>query len=83
MTAALAAGWLTVPYSGTDATLVEIAVTRSVDADTVWTPAFLDYADGVRVAKVRPPAAAADLMPPSVWLRVGGAGATNVGRYPA
>lgn len=52
MTASLQGGWVTVPYDGPDMALVEIGF-----GDENWVPAFLDYdLDGVRVAKVRPPA---------------------------
>lgn len=49
MTARIDAGWLTIPYSGHDLAKVEI------DTGQGWRPAFLDWYDGARVAKIRPP----------------------------
>lgn len=43
----MADGWLIVPYSGPELTVVEIGVAG------LWTPAYLDYDGGQRVAKVR------------------------------
>lgn len=55
----LANGWVIVPYDGPDTALVELAV------DDEWLPAFLDYVDGKRVAKVRPP-----VVPPTAQVRL-------------
>jgi hypothetical protein len=57
-------GWLVVPYDGDDRATVEISVQPNV-----WLPAYLDYADGQRVAKVRPPAG---LTAATVSLRING-----------
>lgn len=45
-------GWLCVPYDGPDAALVRIGIGPYGETPT-WTAAFLDYANGVRVAKIR------------------------------
>ncbi|TDE40487.1 hypothetical protein E1295_31810 [Nonomuraea mesophila] len=74
MTARLVAGWLVVPYAGPELGRVHIATGRH-QADE-WKPAYLDYLDGERVAKVRPPAPTGH--PVQVWIRVNGA-ATAVG----
>ena len=50
MSARLVNGWLEVPYDGSDR--AQVAISAEPD---VWRPAFLDYTDGQRVAKVRPP----------------------------
>lgn len=66
MSARIVDGWLEVPCDGSERALVEIS------ADSVtWLPAFLDYVDGRRVAKVRPPAGA--LTPAAVAVRINGA----------
>lgn len=71
-------GWLVVDCpAAADPVPVEIGIGDD------WQPAFRDYHDGQRVAKIRPPA---DVAPRStVWLRVGGpdAPAVNHGRYPS
>jgi len=68
MRASIRDGWLVVPYSGHDLATVHIAVGQR-PAGEDWRRAFLDYADGARVAKIRPPAPTGRAM--SVWLRVG------------
>ena len=73
----LSDGWLCVPYDGHDVALVRIGI-AGPSGDPVWTAAFLDYVDGVRVAKIRPPAVTGRAR---VWLEVVGA-ATMVGNYP-
>jgi hypothetical protein len=80
VTASLVDGWLCVPYDGPDAAPVHLAVTGRGEQPTQWFAAFLDYADGVRVAKVRPPAS----VPPraTVWVQTAGGGVTDHGRYP-
>ncbi|SET43719.1 hypothetical protein [Nonomuraea wenchangensis] len=67
------AGWLTVPYSGHDLSRVFIAVGDPND----WRPAFLDWADGERVAKIRPPAPTGKAV--KVWLKVNDS-VTEVGK---
>lgn len=74
----LSNGWLAIPYSGPDVTLVRIGV-AAYGAEPSWTPAFLDYIDGVRVAKIR---ASAVVGRPSVWLETGG-NAELIGPYPS
>jgi hypothetical protein len=67
-------GWLQVPFTGTDMTVVEVQV-----GDGEWVPAFHDYApDGTRVAKIRPPADVAYGVP--IRSRVAGV-VTEHGRY--
>lgn len=59
-------GWLIVPYTGSDLARVHVAVGNEPQ---VWQPAFLDWVEGQRVAKVR-----ARNLPERaqrVWLRVG------------
>lgn len=58
-------GWLITPYAGHELSRVHISVGNE---PVVWLPAFLDWVDGQRVAKVR----ARDLPARSewVWLRV-------------
>lgn len=77
MTIAIVNGWLEVPYTGTETAAVEISV------DDVWLPAYLDYTNGVRVAKVRPPALSQTVQ---VQLKIDGnitpAGWLNPGRTP-
>lgn len=73
MRASIRDGWLTVPYTGHDLATVHIAVG---DRNT-WQPAYLDWADGERVAKIRPPQTPGRTL--SVWLRVGEA-VTPAGR---
>lgn len=52
MRAALVNGWVVVPYAGSDRATVEVSL-----APDVWLPAYLDYdTNGLRTAKVRPPA---------------------------
>ena len=60
-------GWLVVPYGGDDLATVHIAVGNDAQ---VWIPAFLDYVDGQRVAKVR--ARVIPERPTWVWLRING-----------
>jgi hypothetical protein len=50
MAAKLEDGWLRVPYTGPEITLIEIGLSGD------WHPAFLDWAGGQRVAQIRPPA---------------------------
>jgi len=66
MTVALRNGWLVVPYEGGDTARVEIGVGNP----PVWRGAFLDWVDGVRVAKIRPPEMEGSR--PKVQLRVNG-----------
>ncbi len=47
--ATLTDGWLVVPYRGPDMATVHLAVGGE------WRPAFRDWHNGQRVAKVRPP----------------------------
>lgn len=56
-------GWLCMQYEGHDTSLVEIGI------DDVWYPAYLDYIDGVRIAKIRPPA---ELVRGYIHLRING-----------
>ena len=66
MQAELRDGWLMVPYSGPELTLVEIGL------GAAWYPAYLDYHPGTRqrVAMIRPPVP----LPPAVQVRVRAAG---------
>lgn len=64
MQARIVDGWLVVPYDGDDLARVHIAV--GDDEPGQWMAAFLGWADGQRVAQIRPP----DPLPPKVWLRV-------------
>jgi hypothetical protein len=59
-------GWLVVPYSGHDLSRVYIAAGSRPEE---WHPAFLDWADGQRVAKIRPPDFTGN--PVAIWLKVG------------
>lgn len=65
MAAQLAAGWIATPYSGSERSHVEMSVGHG---DT-WSPAFLDWESGVRVAKIRAPNLHGHLV---VWLSVDG-----------
>lgn len=58
-------GWLVTPYSGHDLARVEIGVGPA--GQERWQPAFLDWVDGQRVAKIRPPGIGG-----TVWLSVNG-----------
>jgi hypothetical protein len=60
-------GWLVVPYDGDDLSLVEIGVGDQ------WVPAFLDWVDDQRVAKIRPSRLEAATGTVYVSLRVDGA----------
>lgn len=77
MTPLISNGWLLVPYGGSDAQTVEIAL--GAPRPRAWLPAFLDWHGEQRVAKIRPPVNGTprDL----VWLRYGGT-TTQVGRFP-
>lgn len=66
MSARVRDGWLLVDYAGPEMATIEVGVGRN-EAE-VWRPAFLDWVDGKRVAKVRPYAGDR----PVVWLRVNG-----------
>lgn len=59
-------GWLVVPYSGHDLARVYISAGQRQDE---WKPAFLDWVDGKRVAKVRPDGLSGAVW---VWLKVNG-----------
>lgn len=59
-------GWLVVPYAGSDRVAVHISI-----EPYVWLPAFLDYIDGERVAKVRVAAPAGTIL--KMRLRAGSA----------
>jgi hypothetical protein len=59
-------GWVTVPYSGHELAPVYIAIDDRED----WKPAFLDWENGKRVAKVRPPSSTGK--PMSVWIKANG-----------
>lgn len=62
-------GWLMVPYSGPDNADVQIAISaRQLGPGT---PAFLDWHEDQRVAKIRPPAGV-DARGVTVWLIVDG-----------
>lgn len=54
-------GWLTVRYDGSE----RLAVHISTEPD-VWVPAFLDYLDGVRVAKIRVSAVPGTILRPKL-----------------
>lgn len=71
-------GWLCVPYAGDDTAIVYLSVTAR-GGEPEWVPAFLDYVDGQRVAKIRPPAGAE--YSAIVRTRVGAVVLDN-GRYP-
>ncbi len=73
MSANIDGGWLAVPYSGHDLSQVFISVGDQSD----WRPAFLDWSDGNRVAKIRTPEASGKAM--KVWLKVNGS-VTNAGK---
>lgn len=67
MSAEVRDGWLVTPYEGHDLAQVHMSVG---DEPRVWLPAFLDWVDGQRVAKIR-----ARVLPgrrTKVWLRVNG-----------
>lgn len=50
----VADGWVCVPYTGPDLATVHLAVAAGPEpADGEWRPAFLDWLDGERVAKIR------------------------------
>ena len=68
-------GWLVVPYSGSDLAQVHMAVGRQRPYE--WHPAYLDYVDGVRVAKIRSPQMTGQGT--NVWLKIGEV-VQNVGR---
>lgn len=51
MSASIVNGWVTVTYTGHDLSQVYI----SVGDMNNWAPAFLDYENGKRIAKVRVP----------------------------
>lgn len=72
MNAQLKDGWLTVGFpEGVDDTPVSyIGISDTRDAPTQWLPAFLDYDDGRRVAKVRPPQGMTSRS--LVWSSIGG-----------
>ena len=59
-------GWLVVDYDGPELTVVEIGY--STIGQPEWRPAFLDWLDGKRVAKIRPPVTGVVY----VWLRARG-----------
>lgn len=58
-------GWIVTPYSGHDLARVHISVGNE---PVEWLPAFLDFVDGQRVAKVR--ARGLPERATWVWLRV-------------
>lgn len=62
MTARMRNGWLLVDYSGPELVLIEIGTGTG---ETIWKPAYLDWVDGQRVAKIRPPVTGTT----PVWLR--------------
>ncbi|MGI5493894.1 hypothetical protein [Microtetraspora malaysiensis] len=68
MRAEIRDGWVAVPYDGPELGSIHIAVAQSPAEDN-WQPAYLDYVDGRRVAKIRTPAPTG--RPVGVWLRVG------------
>lgn len=74
MTPLIRNGWLIVPYSGPELARVFIAVGDRADA---WRPAYLDWHDGRRVAKVRPPEPTGRAR--AVWLRIDDT-ATRIGK---
>lgn len=67
-------GWIIVPYGGSDMARVEIGVGQAGGEE--WRPAFLDWVDGQRVAKVRPLEHGGP-----VWIRVNGT-AVEAGAVP-
>jgi hypothetical protein len=78
MSAHIADGWLVVPYDGDERATVEISVepdvcSRDLRVTQEWLPAYLDYTDGKRVAKIRPPAGLTSV---TVSLRVNGSTST-------
>jgi len=75
MVAELRDGWLTVPYNGPDIARVHIGVGTAGSVE--WTPAFLDWVDGVRVAKIRPPETGGP-----VWLKANGVVVEDAGSIP-
>lgn len=74
MTAQLADGWLLVPYDGPELAQVRIGTGRREPDE--WKPAYLDWHDGRRVAKVRPPVSSGQPTPVQVWTRLNGVVAT-------
>lgn len=66
MDARVVQGWLMVPYKGHDLAQVFIGLHRAGE-DTRWYPAFLDYYDGNRIAKIRVPESPGS----TAWGRVG------------
>jgi len=68
-------GWLVVPFSGNEFDPVHMAVGNQSPKD--WKPAFLDWLDGHRVAKIRPPERTGRAL--GVWLRVG-SNVTHLGK---
>lgn len=74
MSARIIDGWLVVPYSGHDMASVYLNVGGE------WKPAFLDWHNGKRVAKVRFPATASRSS--SVVIRINDAEST-IGRISA
>lgn len=80
--ARLRGSWLEVPYAGHDLSRVEVGwrVGDGLARPDSWTPAYLDYSDGERVAKVQAPERLGHAV--YVWVRVDGA-ETSVGRVVA
>ncbi len=66
MSARLADGWVQVEYDGPEP-VVHLGVTLRTPAEADWRPAYRDWHDGLRVAKVRPAGARGH-----VWLRAAG-----------
>lgn len=66
---AIVDGWFVVPYSGRDLSTVHIGF--GVDPHIGWHPAFLDYHEGQRVAKIRVARVPAAQRVPA-WLRIDG-----------
>lgn len=66
MSVKLEAGWVCVPYSGHDMSQVYIAVGDQEH----WRPAFLDWSNGVRVAKIGEPERTGRAV--TIWLKVNG-----------
>lgn len=72
MTARMYAGWLEVPYEGSDLASVEIGVSRGSAPPANWMPAYLDYSsEGHRIAKIHAPDPTGHVA--TVWVRVNGA----------
>lgn len=63
----LHSGWLVTGYDGHDLARVYLATGDREPGD--WVPAFLDYDDGQRIAKIRLPGAC----PARAWMKVNGA----------